>query len=164
MKLILVSGSGAGAGKTWAARVFGDDVVSLAGAIRGELKQRYPAYDWFNRSQEYKAKTRVPEWQNKTVREVLTEYGQQKCQEDPQHWARLLSSYLRNLCSIVDGTRRYAVDDVRKICELEHFKELFPDLIHIHVSTGNAVIEPIFDADALCARADYVVIWEGKGL
>lgn len=162
MKLILISGNGAGAGKTWAAEMFADETYSLASQIRSDLHRIYPAYDWFNKTQDYKTQTLVPEWQNKTIRQVLFEYGQQKCQEDPLIWARKLVEGLRKVEHIADGKKRFAVDDTRKLCELDYLKSHFPGAFHIHVDTKVCIHEPAFEARELMERADYVVQWEKR--
>lgn len=160
MQVILISGDGAGAGKTFAARRFGDEVYSLASQIRRELKQQWPAYDWYNTTQGYKEHTRVAEWGGKTVRSVMLEYGQQKCANDPLHWARLLAEGLEAVRHIADGRKRFAIDDIRKVCELDYLGSHFPGFLHIHVTNEDAVYEPMFEAERLAQRAHYCVRWK----
>ncbi len=162
MKLILVSGDGAGAGKTYAARLFGQSVWTLADGIRGELQARYPGYNWYNRTQEYKNGTIVKEWERgiSTVRGVLLQYGQIKCADDPKYWVKRLCESLKQSEAAVQGITTVAVDDVRKVCELEHFRQNFRDVVHVHVECKTAQHEPEFDAEKLKELADYIVRWE----
>lgn len=160
MQVILISGDGAGAGKTFAASRFADETYSLASQIRRELKQLYPAYDWHNKTQGYKEHTRVPEQGGKTLRAVMLEYGQQKCAIDPLHWAKLLAEGLESVRHIADGKKRIAIDDVRKICELDYLGSRFPGFLHIHVTNVDAEYEPLFDAERLAQRAHYRVRWK----
>lgn len=162
MKLVLISGDGAGAGKTYAARLFGQSTWTLADGIRGELAIRYPNYNWYNRTQEYKNHTHVKEWErgDKTVREVLLKYGQVACAGNPKYWVERLCDKLKNSQEFVQGVTTIAVDDVRKVCELEHFRANFRDVVHIHVESETAVFEPEFEAEQLKALADYVVRWQ----
>lgn len=157
MRIILVSGDGAGAGKTVAANKFSTEVWSLASQIRAEVSKLYPAYDWWNRSQMYKNTTPVPEWSaSATVRDVLFEYGQQKCDNDPEYWVRILANGVKQRALIYDAITNIAIDDVRKMCELHYLKSRFP-CIHVHVENPLAVIEPTFDAPQLKEAADYVI-------
>ncbi len=162
MKIVLISGDGAGSGKTYAARLFGQATWTLADGIRGELQQLYPGYSWYNRTQEYKNTVKVPEWRDgyATVRQVLLEYGQTKCANNPKYWVERLCDKLKSHEELVQGVTTIAVDDVRKLCELEHFRINFRDVVHIHVENPDAVYEPEFDAEGLKKIADYVVKWK----
>ena len=104
-KILAISGDGIGAGKTTLAnRLAPGKVRSLAAAMRTELEALYPAYDWFNKTQEYKANTLVKEFDNKTVRQVLIEYGQTRCDKDSLYWVRKLSFMI-----LAEGCGTYAV-------------------------------------------------------
>lgn len=160
MLVYLVSGTGRAAGKTTLAnRIVGpSNVVSIAGAIRKELASKYPDYNWFAKEQEYKDKVTVKEHGNKSIRDVMVEYGQQKCVEDPCYWVRQLCNYLKSQqhclgCSVV------AIDDVRKRCELEMLKALYPRCVHFHVYNPQALEEPQYDNNYLHNVADYVTHW-----
>lgn len=162
MTIFLISGNGQGAGKTTLAkRLAGDRAVySIAGILRQELKRLYPDYDWDNRTQAYKDNTLVTEYRAKdpfkvlSLRQVMVEYGQQKCVGDPTHWVKKLVAHL----AIQPALSVIAIDDVRKTCELEVLKRAFPNTYHFHVKWIGAIAEPIYEADALEAMADYVMI------
>lgn len=162
MKIVLISGDGAGAGKTYASRLFGQATWTLADGIRGELQQRYPGYNWYNRTQEYKNSVIVPEWRDgyATVRQVLLEYGQEKCAVDPRYWVDRLIAKLKSHEELVQGVSTIAIDDIRKLCELEQFRLNFKDVVHIHIENPEATHEPEFDASSLKRVADYVVKWK----
>lgn len=161
MQLILISGDGAGAGKSWAASKFGDETYSLASQIRVELKQLYPAYDWHRKDQAYKANTPVIEWGGKSLRTVMLEYGQHKCDQISKiYWAQRLAEGLELVRHIADGRKRFAIDDVRKLCELDYLGERFPGYLHIHVTNPDAVYEPEFDAAELSKRAHYRMVFK----
>ena len=167
IQLIAISGDGIGAGKSTFASKIGDTVFSLAGALRGELARKHPNYDWFNKSQAYKDKTHVPEYrgletnQLYTVRHALIEYGQIKCEDDPQYWAKVLAEKIAKEENIVTGNVKIAIDDVRKVCEIELLKERFGSkVLHFHMTTSTAIHEPHFDNLRLAAMADYVVRWQ----
>lgn len=162
----LISGNGMAAGKTTLAhKLVGESsTYALADVMRHELRKLYPSYDWFNKSQDYKDSTQVVELsevdekrgvQAPTVREVLIKYGQDKCREDPAYWAKKLVAYL---CTQIVGKSVIAIDDVRKICELETLKKAFPNSHHFHVFYSNATPERIYDNEALQRMSDYSVI------
>lgn len=156
-RVILISGDGVGAGKTTLARRFGT-VLSLAGALRDELTAIYPNYDWFNRTQEYKELTLVPEWgESATVRQVLIEHGQGKCAADPLHYARILVDRVKRMSGMAGGV--VAVDDLRKLIELDHFRAELLDVVHLHLICPSAQPEAHFQNDELRARADYYIAW-----
>lgn len=163
MRIVAVSGDGAGAGKTVAAQKFSQEVWSIAGAMRNELRSMYPKYDWFNKSQEYKQTTIIREHEDgrKCMRQVLLEYGQVKCAGNPVYWVEQLADTLKTHLYVIDGVVSIGIDDVRKVCELEFLRTRFPGKVfHLHVANSDAVIEPLFDAPALKARADYVIAWK----
>lgn len=164
MKIFLFSGSGNGSGKSTAAKKLTQSVWSLANGIRDDLTNRYPTYNWFNKSQEYKDTTIIEEYEigNKTMRQVMIEYGQMRCKNNPTYWADMLVGYLKNRHFIADGVGTIGVDDIRKICELDTIKNAFPGQVtHFHVDTpiGIAKAEPEFENDELLKRAEYVIRW-----
>ncbi len=161
IRLFLISSDGPGSGKSTLARKLGDEVWSLAGAIREDLKRQYPQYDWFNRSQEYKENTRVRELSNKSVRDVMIEYGQAACEKDPVIWVRKCSDRLAQSMTIAAGSHNYCVDDLRKVCELEYLRAKFGSIVqHIHVETAGVPSEPQYENEELKRRADYVIKWK----
>lgn len=161
--LYLISGDGRGAGKTTAALRLADQVWSLAGALRDDLYKVLPGYEWSNRTQEYKDNTLVKEWDNKSVRRVMTEYGQSKCKNDPQYWVRRMAYRLEGAMEFATGLTKYAVDDVRKMCELQLLKEKFGDsVLHIHVVNPDAIYEPEFENEQLAKAADYRITWQAN--
>lgn len=163
MKLYLISADGYGAGKSTLARKLGDEVWSIAGSLREDLSRQYPAYKWFSKDQDYKDKTRVREYGDgrKTVRGVLVEYGQARASIDPVVWVRAMADRLTESVKILSGSKIFVVDDVRKVCEIDHLRSRFHGLVtHFHVVSKSATAEPEFDNDALRQKADYLVQWE----
>jgi hypothetical protein len=157
MKIFAISGDGIGAGKTTLAKMIAEPVWSLAGQLRRDLSLQLPDYNWENRSQDYKDKTRVHERQGKTVRQVMVEYGQSKSSIDPHYW-------VQSLCDRIGGANAplqppiIAIDDVRKVAEIEHIRGRFPgQVIHLHVEWDGAIYEPEFDNAGLKAVADYII-------
>ena len=159
-KIIAISGDGAGAGKTHAARLFGQNVYTIADGMRSELQTRYPNYNWFSREQEYKRTTLISELDNKSMRRVLLEYGQEKCVGNPRYWVDRLCDSLDRSSVLATGYSSIAIDDVRKICEIEALRVRFRNVVHIHVENPDAVFEPEFESEQLKAMADYVVRWK----
>lgn len=160
MKLILISGDGIGAGKSTLASTLGQR-VSLADQLRHELSRQLPHYDWFNRSQSYKAETFVAERDGKSVRQVMIEYGQARCAETVTYWADRLVEYLKDGLEAtgLDSSTTVAVDDVRKVCEVETMKLAFPGSVHLHITSPRAIHEPEFQNVELAAIADFTVAW-----
>ncbi len=156
--IVAISGSGRGSGKTTLAEKVSDEVWSIAGLLRKDLKVRYPEYDWYNKSQKYKDSTIVSET-GKTVRQMLFEEGQKHSSADPAYWVRMLIGSLKERMRIADGPKNVAIDDVRKVEELDAIKDAFPNVLHVHVTSPGAIAEPEFDNDALNDRADYAVYW-----
>ncbi len=160
--IILISGSGQKAGKTTLANKLGDEVFSLAGAIRQELQLLYPAYDWFNKSQDYKDNIIVKETAQ-TIRQCLYSHGQTRCDIDPTYWVRKLVAALKQRLTIGDGMKTFCIDDVRKAVEWKYIREAFEGspqpLLHMHVVSLDATPEPEFENDLLEVCADYVVHW-----
>lgn len=169
MKIFLFSGSGFGSGKSTACRKLTQDTWSIANAIRDELTYKYPNYNFYNKSQEYKANTIIQEWGEgrSSVRDVMIAYGEAPCKTNPTYWADKLVSYLKNRHFIADGTSIIGVDDVRKLCEVSTIREAFPtpgQVTHFHVISPNGVgtPEPQFENDKLAAIADYTLNWINK--
>ena len=160
MKIIAISGSGIGAGKTTLAKKLSKDVWSLAGAMRTELELQYPGYSWFNRDQAYKANTMIKEYKNGSysMRAALIEYGQDKCAINPTYWVERLSSSVTGLTRVASGITTIAVDDVRKVCEVEHLRKTFKEVVHIHIDYAGASFEKEFDNLQLLELADYIVV------
>lgn len=175
MKIIGISGSGIGAGKTSFARKMADEVWSLAGALRAELKKVCPEYDWFNRTQEYKNKrfkhaARVCNYLDiqhgdidtmSTVRDALIVYGQYRCRDDEAYWVRVMCERLDQRLHIADGVKVIGIDDVRKLCEVQYLRDKYGEkFIHFHMDTKCATPEEVFENEQLAAIADYRVRWE----
>jgi hypothetical protein len=161
-KIFAISGSGSGAGKTHASRVLAQDTWTIADGMRRTLQERFPYYNWFNREQAYKNETIIREYGRgkHTMRQVLLEYGQEMCAGDPEYWIRLLGDSLERSSKIADGIGVIGIDDVRKVCEVNHLKARFPNVTHLHLNTAHAVHEPEFEARSLLDMADYVLTWE----
>lgn len=159
LKIIAISGSGIGAGKTTLAKSLSKDVWSLAGAMRAELALRYPGYDWFNKDQAYKADTIIREHGRGTssMRQVLVEHGQDRCVENPTYWVEALTDMVHGLNHVVSGITTIAIDDIRKVSEIEYLRQKFPNVTHIHIDYHGSVKEAEFENDALLELADYVV-------
>lgn len=161
MKIIAISGDGAGAGKTYAARVFGGMTQTIADQIRHELQKQYPTFNWYDRTQKAKDQP-VPNYGSGglTMRQVLTVYGQQFCEQDPCYWVRKTVRGIQDLERIEQyPPESIAIDDVRKTCEINYLRENFKDVVHIHVENPEAVVEPMFEAESLKRSCDYVVKW-----
>jgi hypothetical protein len=158
MRLILISGDGAGAGKTTLARRLARRVLSLADALRDELTQVHPTYDWFRKDQQYKDSVPVPEMGGRTVREAMIQWGQDRCRADEAYWAKRLVPLLH--VAQEGGETAIAVDDVRKLVELQFIRVSFPEALHVHVSWPGAAREPHYQNDELRDAADYVVCRE----
>lgn len=154
MVVYLISGSGQGAGKTTLAeRLVGGSVYSIAGEMRRQLRQSYSFIDWDNKTQSYKDNTTIESPYGKTVREVLVNYGQSYSKNNPTYWVDLL---IKKLYGEV-GKSVVAIDDIRKMEELEALKKAFPNSFHFHVDYSGAVLEPLFHSESLKQQADYIV-------
>lgn len=163
MKIYLISGDGYGAGKSTLGKKLGDEVWSIAGALREDLQRQYPKYKWFSKDQAYKDTTKIREYGNgrMTMREVLVEYGQKKCAINPTVWVSALADRLTESVKILSGAKIFVVDDVRKVCEIDLLRSRFAGLVtHFHVVSTTGTPEPEFDNDELRARADYHVRWQ----
>ena len=162
MRLLLISGSGNGAGKSTLARTLSREVWSLAGGIRDELGELYPGYNWRNTTQAYKDSTVVDGYGSGklTVRQVMIDYGQGRCTDRPTYWVDKLADRLKlgQYAFSMTGTYAVAVDDCRKLVEIERLRTEFPQSTHIHLVWSGAVHEPQYENDQLEAVADYVVL------
>lgn len=157
MVIFAISGDGIGAGKTTLARKLANPVWSLAGGLRYELANKYPNYNWEDRSQQYKDHTKVTENANKTVRQTMVEYGQFRCEENPLYWVERLCDRIHNNAAPLTQ-EVIAIDDVRKVTEIEHIRGRFPgQVIHFHVVFAGAQHEPEFQNDELREIADYII-------
>jgi hypothetical protein len=96
------------------------------------------------------------------MRQVMVEYGQLRCKNNPTYWADLLVSYLKNRHFIADGVSIIGVDDIRKVCELETIRAAFPNSVthfHLNTSEGSVKMEPEFENEQLARLADYRMTW-----
>lgn len=162
MVIYAISGSGIGAGKTTLANklVPPNAVWSLASALRQELYQILPGYDWNNKSQKYKDSTLVKERRLKTVRDVMVEHGQIRCADDRLYWVRKLVDRLDPKQYVLQQHQAIAIDDVRKLYEIEYLKEKFHGkVVHLHVVSDKSIDEPQFDSKDLRDCADYIIMW-----
>jgi hypothetical protein len=84
---------------------------------------------------------------------MMVERGQDKCVNDKAYWPR-------RLYNTVDWGamhRTVAIDDVRKIVEVQYFKEMFGSrCLHLHIQWPEADVEPLYDN--LSEIADYIVV------
>ena len=163
MKIILISGNGVGAGKTYLANRLGDVVMSHATPLRQELADQYPQHKELFFSKDQAAKDMVlDDVGGQTVRQTMVAYGQHKCKDEPAYWAMRLAQAIDEFreSEIKFGITLQnclAVDDLRKMCELEHLRARFPNLLHLHVWYDKAIPEQQYDGDKLQAAADYVI-------
>ena len=178
VRIIGVSGSGIGAGKSTFCRKFADETWSLAGALRKELLSLFPEYDWFNKDQAYKeslfkkgsdlltAAGASGSGENiRTVRDALIFYGQVKCAVDPQYWVKCMAERLDERVKIGDGVVNIGIDDVRKVCEVEYLRGKYGrDFYHFHIVTPQAEKEKHFDNDKLAEMCDYQIRWSRGGI
>lgn len=157
MVIFAISGSGIGAGKTTLAKKLANPVWSLAGGLRQELSMLYPNYNWENRTQDYKDNTRVKERENKTVRQVMVEHGQLKCETNPLYWVERLCDRIDPLGAPL-APKVIAIDDIRKLSEINYIKQKYPgQVVHFHVDFEGAIYEPEFENEKLAEIADYIL-------
>lgn len=154
-RIILISGDGIGAGKTTLAERLGWR-LSLAQGIREDLEARYPSIPWHSTDQETKSQ-RFEELGGRTMREVMIQYGQERCAQVPDYWVERWSFYA-DAAMLLSGIGAAVVDDLRKIVELESFRRRYGAFVtHLHVEYPGAIPEPQYDNEQLKARADYII-------
>ncbi|MBM3381175.1 MAG: hypothetical protein FJY29_01910 [Betaproteobacteria bacterium] len=161
MKLIMISGDGQGAGRTFLARKMTDNqsqIFSIVNLIRSHLQRKYPQYDWFNKEPEYKSKTLVGSTK-KTILQHLDEMGRGEKQKDPLIWAKQLVDiliYARDN----EGHQTVVLDDIRFVDEYEYIKNRLhtENIVHFHVAFEKAKPEPLYENEKLRLLADYIVV------
>lgn len=161
MKLILISGDGQGAGKTFLARKMTDNqqqIFSIVNVIRAQLQKKYPQYDWFNKEPEYKSKTLVANT-GKTILQHLDELGRGLKQKDPLIWAKKIEEiliYSRDH----EKHETVVIDDIRFVDEYQYIKTSLhsENIVHFHVAHEKAKPEPAYENDKLRLLADYIVM------
>lgn len=158
MHLILISGSGIGAGKSTLAHSLAPTTFSLADEVRRELSQEYPleAEKFWNRTQA--GKLLLVADTDRTVRDLLIERGQTRRVGDPGYWATKLYD------TLVEYERQsyvhtvVAVDDIRFLNEIEILRDVEgAAVVHLHIAHLGAVAEPQYENDKLERIADYVI-------
>jgi hypothetical protein len=160
MRIILISANGIGAGKTYLADELLRGIrLPLAAAVRHELSKEFPQYLYIINST--KQEDKLKELPNgKTVRQSLIELGQEKCKLDPVYWCKKWLSRLPE-GQISSMTMNVLVDDVRKLAELNWFRNTFEDVTHVHLKYLGAVAEKNQDGtdvfDDLEGHANYVL-------
>lgn len=161
MKLIIISGDGQGAGKTFLARKLTDNqtqIFSIVNIIRQELQKKYPKYDWFNKEPEYKRLTMVA-GTGKSILQHLDELGRGKKKDDPLFWSKKMTEILKYArdCESHDTV---VVDDIRFVDEYEHIKKSLnsENIMHIHVVNDKSKPEPHYENAKLRLLADYVIM------
>jgi len=160
MHLMLISGSGIGAGKSTLAHCLAQHTFSLADEIRKELAAEYPLEEqkFWNRTQE--GKLLLVADTGRTVRDLLIERGQTRRAFDPGYWATKLYFTLVDLERHVYMYSRpvVAVDDIRFLNEVEILREVGgADVVHIHISHLGSIPEPQYESEQLERIADYVI-------
>lgn len=157
MTIILVSGSGIGAGKsTLAGLLSGGNVLSLADGIRFELMYEFPGYPWL--SKEQKSKTVVVAETGKTIREMLIQRGQERKKSYQDYWTQSLLHQIDSNYAPGYLKEVIAIDDIRMVHEVEYLREAFGTrVVHIHVDYPGATSEEIFENDKLQNLADYII-------
>ncbi|NBO36963.1 hypothetical protein EBU99_00060 [bacterium] len=160
MKLIMISGDGQGAGKTFLARKLTDDqsqIFSIVNLVRAQLQMKYPQYDWYNKAPEYKLQTVVAN-SKKTIMQHLDELGRGKKKEDPLIWAKQMVDVLQYARDI-DKQHTVVLDDIRFVDEYEYIKKSLSaeNILHLHASYDRAKPEPLYENEKLRQLADYIV-------
>jgi hypothetical protein len=161
MKLIMISGDGQGAGKTFLARKLTDNqtqIFSIVNIIRQELQKKYSQYDWFNKEPEYKRLTMV-EKTGKSILQHLDELGRGKKKEDPLHWSKKMIEILKYARDF-EQHDTIVIDDIRFVDEYEHLKNALrsENILHIHVANQKAKPEPHYENEKLRLLADYIIV------
>lgn len=160
MKLVLISGDGQGAGKTFLALKLTDNktqIFSIANLIRAQLQKTYPEYDWYNKEPEYKMKTIIRQTK-KSILQHMDEHGRGLKQKDPLVWARKMVDvlvYARDH----EKHDTVVIDDLRFVDEYEHIKKALhsENIVHFHVCYDKAKPEPQYENEKLRQIADYLV-------
>jgi hypothetical protein len=160
MKIIFISGDGHGAGKTTLAKKLTTgqhQIFSIANVIRFELAKKYPKYNWYDKSPEYKDKTIVQEL-NMTVREVMDRHGMEKKDKNSLYWAIELANTL-TYPKESENLDLAVIDDLRFSDEMNYIKKHFSkeEFIHFHVLNPKALPEPHYENDKLKEYADYLI-------
>lgn len=90
----------------------------------------------------------------------MIRYGQMMTAEDPTYWVDKLVDHLKQADRIADMRPSIAIDDVRKVCELDAIRTAFPGkVIHVHILGKGAIEEKMYDNQELHDIADYVLEW-----
>jgi hypothetical protein len=161
MKLIMISGDGQGAGRTFLARKMTDNqaqIFSIVNVIRAQLQRKYPHYDWFNKEPQYKSKTMVAST-GKTILQHLDELGRGEKQKDPLIWAKHLVDILK-YARDNEGHETVVLDDIRFVDEYQYIKKCLhtENIVHFHVACEKAKPEPLYENEKLRLLADYIVM------
>ena len=159
MRLILISGDGHGAGKTFLARRLARDqcIFSVANMIRLELRKQYPGYDWYNKDPKVKSATLVKETQ-KSMHQMLDELGRAKKSKNPLVWVQMIKE-------LIEYSRDHSklelavVDDVRFVDECNYLKTLsgLDSVTHLHVINPHSKPEPNYENEKLKESADFKI-------
>lgn len=160
MKIVLISGDGQGAGKTFLALKMTDNksqIFSIVNIIRSQLQKIYPEYDWYNKDPEYKSKTIVRKTK-KSILEHLDEQGRGQKQKDPLIWARQMVDIL-NYAHDHEKHDTVVIDDLRFLDEYNFIKKSMQSehIVHFHVCYEKAKPEPLYENEKLKLIADYLV-------
>jgi hypothetical protein len=111
----------------------------------------YPGYPWHSKSQT--DKNIICSATGQTLRQMMVEYGQGKCRDDACYFPKRLVQKIME-----HPTASFAIDDLRKMCEIVYLREIFGDsLVHFHMVYPHAKAEPIYDAEELMVACDYLV-------
>lgn len=161
MKLIMISGDGQGAGKTFLARKLTDNqsqIFSIVNIIRRDLQKNYPQYDWFNKEPEYKRLTKVA-GTGKSILQHLDELGRGKKTDDALYWSKKMIEILK-YARDHEQHDTVVIDDLRFVDEYEHIKTSLQseNIMHIHVANNKAKPEPHYENEKLRLLADYVIM------
>jgi hypothetical protein len=158
MKIILISANGNGAGKTYLADSFIRGVrFGLAAGVRKELATIWPSFVTRIQSTRQEDKTFILPT-GASIRQSLVELGQERCKQDPVYWCK---KWLAGVPKDYAPTMNIVVDDLRKLVELQWFRNTFEDVTHFHLKYSDAVAEKNPDGtdvfDDLSEYADYLI-------